>query len=314
MQGINAKIKKNNPKSYENIGESDILKYRNGKKRKVKRMKKEERKRMTIEEALNNKNFENEYGVIIVNNDKPFTFTKEDYEIVEGRPSYTNAKKNKRSGSAIAVVSKNTLAIYTSENIDYPAPLGWTKKLKEARFYNKSHIIAYSLSAKKCDSDNIFIGTEYLNKITMKNIETDIYKRIKDNKRKYLYKVSPKYKTENSSIPYAVLIEAETIDEGKKETICRLCYNIQKGKKVDYYKKADLEYKSEEKEDRETSKYKHYSINVKTKMFHLLDAECKCISKIEMKYIQETKANEEDIKSKGFKLCKKCTNYYKKRG
>lgn len=32
-----------------------------------------------------------------------------------------------------------------------------------------------------------------------------------------------------------------------------------------------------------------------------------------MKYIQETKAKEEDIESKGFKLCKKCTNYNKKR-
>ena len=37
-----------------------------------------EEKHMTLEEALSNKNFEKEYGVIIINNNKPVTFTKED--------------------------------------------------------------------------------------------------------------------------------------------------------------------------------------------------------------------------------------------
>lgn len=268
-------------------------------------------KHMTIEDALNNKDFEHEYEIIIVNNNKPFTFTKEDYKVAEGEPHYTDAIKNKRSGSATAVISNNTLAIFTSENIDYPPPVGWTKDLQEAKFFNRSHIIGYSLSAKRCNPDNIFIGTEYLNETTMKSIERYIYKNIKKYKRVYLYKVTPKYKTENSSIPYAVLIEAETIDEGKKDTVCGLCYNVQEGYKVNYYKNESIEYKSKDKEDKETASYKHYSINVKTKTFHLLKAKCKCISKTELKYIQETKAKEEDIINRGFKLCKKCTNYHK---
>ncbi len=91
------------------------------------RNQEKEEKHMTIAEALNSKDFENEYGIIIVNDDKPFTFTKDDYETIEVRPEYTNAKMNKRSGKARDVISENTCAIFTSENIDYPPPIGWSK-------------------------------------------------------------------------------------------------------------------------------------------------------------------------------------------
>lgn len=273
-----------------------------------------EEKHMTLEEALSNKNFEKEYGVIIINNNKPVTFTKEDYRVKEGEPHYTDAIKNKRSGKASDIISNNTLAIFTSENIDYPPPVGWTDEIQNARFYNRSHIIAYSLSAKKCDKDNIFIGTKHLNKITMREVEIDIYKEIKEKRRTYLYKVTPQYKTADSSIPFAVLIEAETIDYGEKKTVCGLCYNVQKGQKIDYYKRNNTEYKEKDNQDKENVKYKHYSINVKTKTFHLFDKECRCIQKIKPKYIQETKANVEDIINRKFKLCKICTNYHQKKG
>ncbi len=105
-----------------------------------------------------------------------------------------------------------------------------------------------------------------------------------------------------------------TIDEGEKDTYCRLCYNVQKGKKVNYYKYEGAEYKDVDKEDKEIVQYKHYSINVKTKIFHLLNKDAKCIQKLEPKYIQETKAKKEDIVNKGFKLCKRCTDYHKKKG
>ncbi len=272
-----------------------------------------EMKRMTIEEALNNNDFKNEYGIIIVNDDKPFTFTKKDYATKEGIPKYTDAIKNKKSGSATAIISRNTLAIFTSENIDYPNPIGWSDKISKDGFYNRSHIVAYSLSAKRCDKDNIFIGTEYLNKTTMKDIEYDIYSKINEENRIYLYKVTPMYKNKHSSIPYAILIEAETMDDGKKDTVCRLCYNVQKGRKIDYYKYEGVEYRDKDQEDKTTARYKHYSINVRTKTFHLLNEKVKCMQKIDPKYIQETKAREEDIINRKFKLCRRCTNYNKRK-
>ena len=142
-------------------------------------------------------------------------------------PYYTDARQNKKSGTAVAIISPNTLAIYTSENIDYPNPINWSKSIKEMKIYNKSHIIGYSLSAKNADENNIFIGTEYLNKTTMKSVENDIYNYIKKDKRIFIYKVTPKYKKKNDIVPFGVLIEAETIDEKEKISRCRFCYNIQ---------------------------------------------------------------------------------------
>ena len=118
-------------------------------------------KSITLKQAMDNKNFENEFDVKIINNDIPISFTDEDYKVIEGVPYYTDARQNGKSGTAVAIISPNTLAIYTSENIDYPNPINWSKSIKEMKIYNKSHIIGYSLSARNADENNIFIGTEF---------------------------------------------------------------------------------------------------------------------------------------------------------
>lgn len=150
------------------------------------------------------------------------------------------------------------MARYTSENIEYPYPINWSKTISNTHIYNRAHIIAYSLSAKNTEGDNIFIGTEYLNQISMRKVESDLYKEIKDDNRIFIYKVTPIYKEKNHIIPFGILFEAETIDNGDKEQYCKFCYNI------------------------------------------------------EPKYIQGTKAFEDEVIEKGFRLCKDCTNYSKK--
>ena len=158
----------------------------------------------------------------------------------------------------------------------------------------------------------------------MKSVENDIYNYIKKDKRIFIYKVTPKYKRKNDIVPFGILIEAETIDEKEKISRCRFCYNIQKGIKINYYDGSDLpievtygkrtvERKEVKKKitNEEMNKYKEYSINIKTKTFHLRYKECGSIKNMEPKYIQETKAWEEDILNKGFKLCKKCNEYQK---
>lgn len=282
---------------------------------------------MTLNQVLNNKNFDNEFDVKVINNDIPISFTDEDYEVIEGVPHYTDAKQNGRSGSATAIISRNTLAIYTSENIEYPAPINWSNTIKEMKIYNKSHIIGYSLSAKNADENNIFIGTEYLNKTTMKSVENEIYNHVKEENRVFLYKVTPKYKFKEDIVPLGILIEAETIDSKEKINICRFCYNIQVGIKINYYDGSDMPIESTygQRENKmikkrttneEDNKYKEYEINIRTKTFHWKRKErkqCIYISKVEPKYIQETKAYEGDIIDRKFKLCKKCTGYQGKK-
>lgn len=276
---------------------------------------------ITIDQVLNDRNFRKRFKVITINDDKPISITKKDYEIDEGVPQYTDAEKAGRSEVATAVISPNTLAVYTSENIEYPYPINWSKTIKDLGIYNRSHIIGYRLSAKNADYNNIFIGTSYMNQITMKSVEDELYKKVKENNRMYLYKVTPKYKFKEDTVPIGILIEAETIDDLEKDYMCRFCYNIQKGVKINYYDGSSkpiedvyntLEVQGLKKDtdkNEENNKYKNYSIDIRSLTFHLYSKNCSIIKNVDQKYIQETRACKDDIISKsekGYKLCEKC--------
>lgn len=157
-----------------------------------------------------------------------------------------------------------------------------------------------------------------------KNFEKELYNDIKKNNRRYIYKVTPKYRSPKDTVPFGILMEAETIDNLEKKQMCRFCYNIQNGTKINYYdgsnstiEKANNELHKEEKtkkinkRNEEKNKYRDYAINIRTKVFHLLNKRCNYIQKVEAKYIQETTAFENDIIEKGFKLCKTCTKYHR---
>ena len=150
---------------------------------------------VTLNQVLNNKDFENEFDVIVINDDIPVSFTKEDYNVKEGEPQYTDAEKDQ---------------------------------------------------------------------------------------------------------------------------FCRFCYNIQDGVKINYYNGGnepiekvygtleESKFKIIKERNEENNKYKNYSINIRTSTFHLMSKNCCSIKNIEKKYIQETRAAEDEILSKGFKLCKRC--------
>ena len=166
---------------------------------------------------------------IIINNDKPL-FNKKDFNTIEGNPQYFELDSNGRSNGAIALISNNTLPLITKKKLKYPEPSNWNKAFENKKLFEKCHIIAYNLSAKLANSNNIFIGTVKLNKSYMKKVENEVRKHIIDKSVKILYRVTVKYKCTNK-IPIGVLIEAQSIDDNY--SVCRFCYNIQKGKNLD---------------------------------------------------------------------------------
>ena len=288
-----------------------------------------------LKNIIENGNFENKFDVIEVNDDKPFTFNEEDYSVKEGKPIYTNSNKYERSGSATAVISKNTVAIYSSENITYPDPINWDKleyqykmlsNNKRANIYQKCHIIGYHLSARFSNPHNIFIGTDTLNHGAMKDIEDDICREILNNERVFLYKVTPIYMFRNDIIPIGVLFEYETIDKKEKILHCKFCFNIEKGKKINYYNGSNIKFENVEKREdntikevnnksivsKQTNTYKNYYVDIRTKIFHVIYDEkekCEELKGVRKKYIQEVTGYEEAIlsnKDKKFKICKKC--------
>lgn len=168
--------------------------------------------------------------IVPLNNEKP-VFNKEDYKIVEGEPIYFEPDIYKRSQGAIALITRNTMPLVIRKKLVYPNPYGWSKNLENKNLFERCHIIAYSLSARKADRKNIFIGTSDLNTKIMMIIENKVKNYLKNNDVKILYRVTIKYK-ENNQIPTGILIEAQSLDDDF--SICEFCYNIQENVEFSY--------------------------------------------------------------------------------
>lgn len=232
----------------------------------------------------------------IVNNDKPF-FQEKNFEITEGIPKYFEPDELNRASGGIAIISKYTLSIMVEKHLKYPDPNGWTEKINSSGIFQRCHAIAYRLSAKKNDKNNIFIGTEDLNKTIMNDVESEVEQYIKENKDNYiriLYRVIPIYKNKNQ-IPTGILIEAKSLDT--EFTLCRFCYNIKKKVTFKYsdgsiikdsrgiIKPIKRVQASIEKKKQIKNKNIDFVLNSQTKKYHI--GNCKMLNNVDPKYIKE---------------------------
>ena len=272
-----------------------------------------------IKELLNKNIDKIKDYAIQVNKGKPF-FNKEDFNTIEGIPIYFEPDKYGRTKGAMAIISKNTLSIKTEKHLRYPDPNGWTKIISDSGIFQRCHCIAYRLSAKKNNKNNIFIGTMDTNKTIMSNIEQDIENYIKENEDKYiriLYRVTPQYKGKNQ-IPTGVLLELKSLDT--QYELCEFCYNVQNKVKINYadgtliednriFGKQKLVQRLTKAYNESIEKRKSYiNINLviddKEKIYHT--ESCTIPNNVDPKYIKNITTKEQIIKDKGYSKCKNC--------
>lgn len=252
-----------------------------------------------------------------VNNDKPF-FQDKDFEITEGIPKYFEPDELNRASGGIAIISKYTLSIMVEKHLKYPNPNGWTEKINSSGIFQRCHAIAYRLSAKKNDKNNIFIGTDDLNKTIMNDVEGEVEQYIKENKDKYiriLYRVTPIYKVKNQ-IPTGILIEAKSLDT--EFALCRFCYNIKKKVTFKYSDGTIIEDNrgiiksiqkvktSIEEKKRVKSRNIDFVLNAQTKKYHVEN--CKMLNNVDPKYIKEITTKEKSLIDNDYSACKVCNN------
>ncbi len=280
-----------------------------------------ENKEEIINELLNKNINKSDNYAPVVNNDKPF-FKKEDYVITEGIPKYFEPDELNRASGAIAIVSKYTLSIMVEKHLKYPDPNGWTEQINNSGIFQRCHAIAYRLSAKKNEKNNIFIGTDDLNKKIMNDVEGEVEQYIKGNKDKYIriiYRVTPIYKAKNQ-IPTGILIEAKSLDT--EFTLCRFCYNIKEKVKFKYsdgsiiqdnrgiIKPIQRVKASIEKKKQERNKNTDFVVNSQTKKYHIEN--CKALNNVDPKYIKEITTKEKNLIDNGFSACKICNSNFDK--
>ncbi len=272
-------------------------------------------KEQIIEKLLNKnidklKNFS-----FIINNDYPF-FKNKDYELIEGNPKYFKHDEYGRASGGIAIISRYTLSIRTEKHLKYPDPNGWTKEIGKSGIFQRCHCIAYRLSAKKNEKDNMFIGTIDLNKTIMNEVENLLEQYIRKNEKRYIriiYRVTPIYKEKNQ-IPTGILMEAKSLDSDY--TLCRFCYNIKKNVKFKYsdgtiiyddgiIRKEIRKINEIYNKNRQIrNKNIDFVLNSNTKKYHT--EKCSALNNVDPKYIKDITTKEQVLIEEGYLACKIC--------
>lgn len=179
-------------------------------------------------------------GYYIINNNTPY-FTAE--EIADAKAEcfeYYAARDNLgRAIMAFACVCNNTRPTDSRGDISSVKPTGWVQKTYDnvpgGALYNRSHLIAWSLTDEDANWENLVTGTENMNQKVMTQFENQILDYIKaNNSNKVLYRVTPIYNG-NNLVCTGILLEAYSLDDNGDDILfCVFVYNVQPGISINY--------------------------------------------------------------------------------
>ena len=180
-------------------------------------------------------------GYYIINNDTPY-FTAEDianakagcYEYYHQRDSLG------RAVMAMACVCSKTLPTDSRGSISSVKPTGWGQNnqyssVPGSSLYNRSHLIAWSMTDEDANWENLVTGTQYMNQTVMTYFENLVLSYVKNSSsHKVLYRSTPIYNG-NNLVCTGILLEAYSLnDNGEDICFCVFLYNIQPGIYIDY--------------------------------------------------------------------------------
>lgn len=243
---------------------------------------------------------------IVINNHIP-SFTEEEKE--RGKESFielSDLDALGRCGPAFASVSTDTMPSEERGNIGSVKPTGWHTVKYEGidgnYLYNRCHLLMYALTGLNAEPKNLITGTRYLNIEGNLPIEEKIVSYIKTTGNHVLYRVTPVFEG-NNLLCSGELMEAYSIEDNGKLSICVYCFNVQPGITIDYAtgNSSGPEYTGLSKSENNTAVY---VLNTYTKKIHKQD--CENVGKISDKNKKDYTGNIEELLNEGYTPCKSC--------
>ncbi len=177
-------------------------------------------------------------GFTHLNNGVP-KFT-EDEITDEGYEFYSELDDLGRCGYAMACVGVETLPTGNRGSISSVNPTGWVQKkyslelVNGGYIYNRSHLIAWSLTGEDANKQNLITGTEYMNQRIMTQFEDMVRDAVKEDDLHVMYRITPMF-YENELVARGVIMEAYSVeDSGETVSFNVYVYNVQPGITIDY--------------------------------------------------------------------------------
>lgn len=145
-----------------------------------------------------------------------------------------------RATQAFALVSDDTRPANGEKrkSISNVRPSGWHQAQYDCvpgkSLYNRSHLIAWSLSDENANESNLITGTTFMNQDVMQNFELQILSYIRNTGKHVLVRVTPKFEG-NNLVASGVHYEAQSVeDAGAAINFNVYIFNVQPGIEIDY--------------------------------------------------------------------------------
>ena len=169
------------------------------------------------------------------------SFTEEELNQPHGTEIYGDLDSLGRCTYAFAIVGPDT---EPSEGemrgaISDVKPTGWQQAFYKDEIgldhlYERSHLIAWRLTAENANPQNLITGTMYMNSSTMTQFESEIDDYV-DDTGGYVAMRSTPYFTDDNLVADGVRIEALSLDDGGESVALDVfCYNVQPNVEIDY--------------------------------------------------------------------------------
>ncbi len=240
---------------------------------------------------------------ISVNSGIPY-FSDEEL-VAKSYEKYGDLDSLGRCTAAVAVLGKETMPTVERGDISSVIPTGWIQAryscIKSADLYNRSHLIAWSLSGENANLCNLITGTTHMNQEVMTQFENLVLDYIKETENHVAYRVTPMFYG-NELVCRGVQMEAYSLeDDGEGICFNVYCFNVQDGIVIDYSTGESREETDDTPFGNEKS---DFVINKKTSMFHL--PECESVFEMSYKNKEEYVGTINELTSNGYTPCSVC--------
>lgn len=237
-----------------------------------------------------------------------------DADLSSPAETYTPLDSLGRCGSAMAIVSRETMPTEERGFIGMVKPSGWhtvryDDLISDRYLYNRCHLIGYQLTAENANEQNLITGTRYLNVEGMLPFENEVADYVEATGNRVLYRVTPVF-VGDELVARGVQMEAESVEDGGAGVSFNVfCHNVQPGIQIDYQtgqsrRSQDAGPTGESSSIQPSADQVMYVLNVNSGKFHLPD--CPSVSKMSDRNKRELTSTLDQMRAEGYSPCANC--------
>jgi len=219
-----------------------------------------------------------------------------------------------RCGSAMAIVSPDTMPTEERGSIGMVKPSGWHTAryddlIADRYLYNRCHLIGHQLTAENANERNLITGTRYLNVEGMLPLENAVADYVEATGNRVLYRVTPVF-VGDELVARGVQMEARSVEDGGVGVSFKVfCHNVQPGIEIDYRtgesrRSQDAAATGGSSSIQPSADQVTYVLNVNSDKFHLPD--CPSVGKMADRNKSDMLSTYEEMIDNGHLPCGNC--------